>query len=133
MLRRPPISTLTYTLFPYTTRSPTPERPDQSRGADHEDERARFLLAKVLRGRRRDIERAVEVNVDHRFPVVRGHLVKDRIAQEAGIVDHRVDAAEAVERALDELLRAVGFGVAVGADSRLAARRTNRVARFLPR
>src|SRR3546814_10257602 len=113
MLRRPPGSTRTDTLFPYTTLF---RSPDQSRGADHEDERARFLLAKVLRGRRRDIERAVEVNVDHRFPVVRGHLVKDRIAQDAGIVDHRVDAAEAVERALDDLLRAVGIGDAVGAE-----------------
>src|SRR3546814_18703130 len=48
-------------------------------------------------------------------------------------IRNRVDAAEAVERALDDLLRAVGIGDAVGADRRLAARSTNRVARFLRR
>jgi hypothetical protein len=53
-------------------------------------------------------------------PVLVGHLREGDVAEDAGVVDDDVDAAEGVERGLDDLV-AVLDGVVVG--DGLAARR----------
>src|SRR5690606_13226704 len=50
-------------------------------------------------------------------------VVERLVAQDAGVVDHDVDAAERVERALHDRGAALGRGDAVGVGHRLAAER----------
>ena len=66
----------------------------------------------VLRGR----ERALEVHRDHRVPLGLFHVGEHAVAQDAGVVDERVEPAERVDRALDHAARAgeVGDVLAVG-------------------
>src|SRR5690606_26520734 len=59
--------------------------------------------------------------LDHRIPVVKRHLVKNHVAQDAGIVDHAVDAPEDINGGLHDALRAVEIGDAVGAGHGLTA------------
>src|SRR5262249_22017932 len=71
----------------------------------------------------RHVEGAVEMHLDDGIPVDHAHAMEDAVAQDAGIVDHAVDAAEGVDRRLDDALGplrigdavAVGDGVAPGA------------------
>ena len=49
------------------------------------------------------------MHVDHRLAVFDAHLVEDRVAQDAGIVDDAVDPAEMVDRRLDDLAGGDGF------------------------
>jgi len=58
---------------------------------------------------------------DDGVPVVLGHLVEDDIAQYAGIVDHAIDAAETVERALDDLTGGSEPGYAIVAGNSLTS------------
>ena len=84
------------------------------------DEAARLLLTEIGGRRLRDIERTVQVHVDHGAPVFVAHLVPDCVAQDAGIVDHRVDPAKLLDRIFDDRLRTgrivheseVGIGLA---------------------
>src|SRR6185437_1295152 len=50
----------------------------------------------------------------HHLPVDRRHAVEDAVAQDAGIVDDAIDAAEGIERGLDDALGAGRLGHAVG-------------------
>ena len=67
------------------------------------------------------VERALEVHGDHAVPLGLGHAGDEGVAQDAGVVDHHVEAAVGVDRHLDGPLGAVpGGDVLVGGD-RLAA------------
>ena len=68
-----------------------------------------------------DKERAVQVHVDHRAPFFRVHFEEHAVAQDAGVVDDAVDAAEVVDRRLDDGIGAHPGGDAVGVGHRLAA------------
>ncbi len=94
---------------------------DQARGRGEVHEGARLLILEVIGRGAAHIERAVEVDLDHLIEVDDGHAVEDAVAQNAGVVDHAVDAFEAVERALDDLFRALRLGDAVVAGNRFAA------------
>src|SRR3546814_5459527 len=76
MILRPPRSTRTDTLCPYTTLFRS-RRPAQ-------------------RG-----ERALQVHVDDRVPLVLAHVHQHPVAQDAGVVDEHVDAAEGLDGGLD--------------------------------
>ena len=66
-----------------------------------------FLILEVRCSGAAHVERAVQVHVDHRTPFVFVHLVKDAIAQNAGVVDHAIDAAEMADRRLNDGRRAL--------------------------
>ena len=53
------------------------------------------------------------MHLDDRVPIDRAHAVEDAVAQDAGVVDHAVDAAEVVDRRLDDALGALRVGDAV--------------------
>ncbi|MPM42227.1 hypothetical protein SDC9_88890 [bioreactor metagenome] len=80
-----------------------------------------FLLLEVRGGSAAHVVAAVEVHLDHGVPLVQAHLVKEAIAQNARVVDHAVDAAKAVERALHDAPGARSIGHAVGVGHGLAA------------
>ena len=94
---------------------------DQARGGGHVHEGAALLLAVVFRRGAGDVERAREMHVDHRVPVILGHLVEDHVAQDAGVVHHAVDPAIGVQRALHDALGGIPGGHALGVDHRLPA------------
>src|SRR5690606_4184102 len=74
----------------------------------------------MVRGGAAYIEGAVEMHFDDLIEVHDRHTVEDAVAQDAGVVDHAVDALEVVERALDDLFRALRFGNALEVGDRLA-------------
>ena len=49
-------------------------------------------------------ERAAQVHVDHGVEVVVGHLPQHAVAQDAGVGDHDVEAAERVDGGCDQRL-----------------------------
>ena len=56
----------------------------------------------------------LEVHGDHRVPLRFVHAGDEAVAQDAGVVDHDVEAAELVDRLLDSAFRAVPGGDVVG-------------------
>jgi hypothetical protein len=50
------------------------------------------------------------VHLDHRLEGLDAHAMKDRIAQNPGIVDHAVKSAKTVDRGLHDLAGGNGFG-----------------------
>src|SRR5450756_2724784 len=94
---------------------------------------ARFLLAEISGGGPADVERAVQVHVDHGAPFLRVHFEKHAIAQDAGVVDDAVDAAEVVDGGLDDGVGAHPGSHAVGIGHRLTALGTDFVHHFLRR
>ncbi len=50
------------------------------------------------------------MHLDDGFEGVDAHAMEDRVAQDAGIVDHAVELAKAVDRGLDDLAGRDGFG-----------------------
>jgi hypothetical protein len=58
----------------------------------------------VLSGGTAHIECAVEMNLDDRVEVLRRHFEEDLVAQDAGIVDHAVDAAKGFDRGGDDVV-----------------------------
>ena len=48
-----------------------------------------------------DDPRALEVDVEHRVPLGLGQLVGEPVGADAGVVEQHVDAAEALDRAVD--------------------------------
>ena len=50
------------------------------------------------------------MHIDHHLPVHVAHAVEDAVAQDAGVVDHAIDAAEILDRSLDHALGAGGIG-----------------------
>jgi len=61
------------------------------------------------------------VHGDDRVPVLLRHVEDHPITQDAGVVDHDVELAEGVERALDDALGGLEVGHAVAVGDRLAA------------
>ena len=57
--------------------------------------------------------------------------MEDPVAQDARVVDHRVDAPEALDRAFDDARRAGRIGHAVGVGHRLSARSADLVDHLL--
>ena len=83
---------------------------------------AAALLLEMVRGRTADVEAAVQVHLDHRIELVDAHLVEETVAQDACVVDHRVDAAEHVERGLHHAVGARDIRDTVGIGRGLATR-----------
>ncbi len=94
---------------------------DQRRGRGHVHEGAGILLAEMRGAGAAHVEGAVEMDVEHVLPVRVAHPVEDRVAQDAGIVDQDVDAAEGVERGLDDRLGVLRLGDRERRGDRLAA------------
>ena len=91
------------------------------------DDAAVALLAHVDPGRAGDVERALEVHVEHRVDQVGRHVVERLVAQDAGVVDDDVDLAERVDGGLDDGLAALGRGDGVVVGHGLAAGRLDLV------
>src|SRR5882757_4819232 len=66
---------------------------------------------------------ALQVHRDDRVPLRLGHRGEERVAQDAGVVDHDVQATELGDRVLDQALRAVPGGDVVGVRVRPSAGR----------
>jgi hypothetical protein len=62
------------------------------------------------------------VHLEHGVPVLERHLVEGAVAQDPGVAHHTVHSAEFVERGLDDVRRALGFGHAVIVGGRTATR-----------
>ena len=86
------------------------------------------LLHHAERGLR-DVERALQVDVEDDLEVLRRELRERLVAQDAGVVDDDVDASEAVDRGLDDRLAALGRRDRVVVGDRLAAGRLDLLAR----
>src|SRR3546814_8873625 len=74
---------------------------------------ARALLLEEGRGGAARVEAALEVNSYHRIEIVGPHFVEIDVAKVSGIVHHRIDATEAVDRGLHHRAGAVPVGDAV--------------------
>jgi len=94
---------------------------DQARGGGHVHEGAALLLLEMVGGGAAHVVAAVQVHLEHGVPLVQAHLVEEAVAQDAGIVDHAVDAAEVVQRALHDAAGGRGLGHAVHVGHGLAA------------
>ena len=68
------------------------------------DEAAGVLLAEMAGDGAAHGERAVQMDRDHVGPVRPAHAVENLVAQDAGVVDEDVDAAEGVERGFHDLV-----------------------------
>src|SRR4051812_22353998 len=68
------------------------------------DHRPGILLAEMRRASPAHAERAVQMHHDDVGPVRPAHAMEYLVAQDAGVVDQDVDAAESVERLLDDLV-----------------------------
>ena len=73
-------------------------------------------------GRARHEEAAAQMDVEHRVEVLRCELLDVGVAHEAGVVDERVEAAEAIERRGHDRLGAGGRRDRLVARERAAAR-----------
>ena len=106
---------------------------DQARGRGHVDHRAGVLLAEMRRAGAAHVERAVQMHLDDVGPVRPAHAVEDLVAQDAGVVDQDVDAAEGIERGLDDLVGVLRLGDRERRGDRLAARLLDLVDHLLRR
>src|SRR3546814_3710563 len=95
---------------------------DQPAGRGEVDEAARLLFAKPGRRGLWDIEHAGQIDLDDALPILVAHLVPDGVAQDAGIVDDRVDAAEFGDRILDDARGILRIGDVAEVGDGLAAR-----------
>jgi hypothetical protein len=59
-------------------------------------------------------ERPLEVDPDHRVPLVLGHVEQHPVPQDASVVDENVEAAEDLDRLVDQSAGAVPVGDVVG-------------------
>src|SRR5258707_5331186 len=82
---------------------------DQTGGRGELNERAACVLAEQPGCGVRDIEGAHQVYLDDGLEGVDAHAVENRVAQDAGIVDHAVELAKTVDRGLDDLAGGNGF------------------------
>ena len=78
-----------------------------------------------------DVEAALEVHIDHRVPLRLAHLVEDAVAENACVVDDRVDSAENIDRLLNHAVRRGPVGNRVRVQHRLATCRVNGVDHLL--
>ena len=104
-----------------------PEVAEDAGGRRRRHDAPVLLLAHVDPRRLGDVEGALQVHVEDRVQQVGVHVVERLVAQDAGVVDHDVDAAEGVERRLHDGLAALRRGDRVGVGDRLAARRLDLV------
>src|SRR4029077_11310840 len=81
------------------------------------DDAAELAAAHAFDHRAAHVEQRIQVRIDHRTPLLRGHAVKHGIAGDAGVVDQHLDGTEV---GLD-LLEPGGAGPA-GADIPLVDR-----------
>ena len=73
-------------------------------------ERAAFLFAEIVGGRAAGIEGTIKMDLHHRVEILIGHLVEVTVAQNAGVVYHRVDATEFLDPGFDHRARGIGIG-----------------------
>ena len=106
---------------------------EQARGRRHHDHPPVILLAKQIDRCPVDIEVAGQVHVDDRLPVLREHIVKHSVAQDAGGVEHDVQTAERLARLLDHRQAVVEFGDRPVVRCRIAAGRLDLVDDLLRR
>ena len=71
--------------------------------------------------RRREV--ALEVHLDHRVPLVLLHVHEHAVAEDPGVVDEDVEAAEALDRRLHHAFGAGEVGDVLAVRDRLAAER----------
>src|SRR6185503_359491 len=99
----------------------------------HVDVAPRLLRLEVRRGGARDVERAVQVHVDDRAPLLDRHVEEEAVAQDAGVVYYRIDLSKSAYAKVDDALRRLPFRHAVGTGDRLAAGRLDLVDDLLRR
>ena len=95
------------------------------------DDLARALGQHVATGRLAEEEGGLEVGVDHRVPILLGKVDAVGAADDAGIIDEDVEAAELLQRLVDHALHRFDGGEVGGDDLRLAAERADLLHRFL--
>ena len=86
-----------------------PRHPDQPGDRRDVDDRAALGLHHDERAGARDVERAGQIGLDNRGPVLLAHHHQQLVAREPGVVDHRVEPAELGLGCVDH--RAHGFEV----------------------
>ena len=69
----------------------------------------------------RQVEGAFEMDVDDGVEVLLAHVEDHAVAQDAGVVDHDVEFAEIVQRALDDALGGFEIADALETGDRFAA------------
>eukprot|EP00754_Rhynchopus_humris_P036759 Rhum_TRINITY_DN18852_c0_g1::Rhum_TRINITY_DN18852_c0_g1_i1::g.168597::m.168597 len=77
---------------------------EQAGGGGRAEDTAELLLKHVRPRCLRDGVRALQVHRHDEVPVVVGHLLEAAVAQDAGVVDHDVNAAEVLDRCRHDLL-----------------------------
>src|SRR5258706_715564 len=82
-------------------------------------------LAHVRCGRADDPKRRGEVNVDHRVPLLVGHVLYDRVPGIARVVDDDIDAAERLGAGLYQPIRKLNVRDAARSYDSLAALRVD--------
>ena len=92
---------------------------EQASGRGGVDDTAVLLLAEVGPGGAGALVRAADVDLEDEVPVLVLHVLEADVAQDAGVVDEHVDAAEGLDGGLDDLLAVVdavvvGDGLAAG-------------------
>ena len=92
-----------------------------------------LLFAEIIGRRAAGVEGAIEMDLHHRVEILVGHLVEEPVAQDAGVVHHRVDAAEFLDTRLDHRARGVRIGDVAAIGDRIAARRLDLFDDFLRR
>ena len=86
------------------------------------NETAAALFAEMGGRRPADVERALEMDVDHRVPFLFRHFMENDVAQDAGVVNHDVQPTELVDGLGDHRLAGgeigdtaeIGLGFAAG-------------------
>ena len=63
------------------------------------------------------------MHVDDRIPLLLGHVGQHAIAQDSGVVDHRVQVAERLDRGVDQPLRTFPRGDTVSVGNGIATHR----------
>src|SRR5215510_9599987 len=69
-----------------------------------------MLFAPIFAGMASAVKRSFHMNVDHRIPLLLGHVENHPVTQNAGVVDENIELAEAIERALDDTLGRLEIG-----------------------
>src|ERR1700722_10632341 len=86
------------------------------------DVSTRSLFPEMRRCSAADVERALQMYRDHRVEIRLLHLVKEYVAQDAGIVHHSVDATEIINRRPHHGLRAGPVSDTVSVDNSFSAK-----------
>ena len=81
---------------------------------------ARFLRAEMISRRPANIERALQMDRDDGVEIVFRHTVEYLVAQDARIIDDKVNLAKLVDRLLYDAMRALPIGDTVAVRDRLA-------------